>query len=421
MHLSSLPSGAPGNMDDAGPDWGPGPSPSGSNDDQISGGGAPLPSSPVVPPNVISSGLPTTAPFNPPRHRNSTAWAGVKGAVMGAPAGILGAGTGAALGAGGAAAHNRGAGMMASGYDAQGNRTYTPTHENSGILGRAVKGGNIGSTFGPLGAGVGAGIGALSGTRRGGTGPGSPEAYFPNGALDAALGGGGGRNLFTEPGASSYTPPEEGGFTGGKTPGPTEMDDDTRRRIEGGLTGIPPDGVGTDTAPVPPTGGASVPADAHLDGYSAPKYTAPAAGAVMPGWDATKWNDPAHQTPKYVVGRLVSQYGTDDASFAKAVADIQKAYPGTTTDGKDKVTIPGVGTIDIRTGASQGGTGWAWQPVTGPDGSPVAQGASPSGPGSPGPGTSGWDNVWAAGGAQSTTRSLIDTLMEQLALSNALK
>jgi len=137
---------------------------------------------------------------------------------------------------------------------------------------------------------------------------------------------------------------------------------------------------------------------------------------VLPGWDAAKWADPNHQTPKYVVGRIVSQYGADDAGFAKAVAEIQKAYPGTTTDGKDKVTIPGVGTIDIRTEASSGGTGWAWQPLTNPDGSSVEQASAPSGSSG-----GGWNNAWAAGGANFTTRSLIQKLMEELALGSALR
>lgn len=96
------------------------------------------------------------------------------------------------------------------------------------------------------------------------------------------------------------------------------------------------------------------------DGYAAPSYTAPSAGGAMPGWDATKWDDPNNQHPKYVVGRILSQHSFDDAGTQDAVKEIMQAYPGTTFDGKDKITIPGVGTIDFRKGASKGGEGWQW-------------------------------------------------------------
>jgi hypothetical protein len=44
----------------------------------------------------------------------------------------------------------------------------------------------------------------------------------------------------------------------------------------------------------------------------------------------------------------------------KVLAEIQKAYPGTTLIGKDTINIPGVGKTDILRGASAGGKGWQW-------------------------------------------------------------
>jgi len=111
-------------------------------------------------------------------------------------------------------------------------------------------------------------------------------------------------------------------------------------------------------------------------GYANPAFLAPNPGAVLPGWDATKWADPLHQTPKYAVGRILSQFPTSIAGLTSAFAQIKQAYPGATYDGKDKITIPGVGTIDVLVGASQGGTGWAWQDSAAAQG----QGAGSVGP-----------------------------------------
>jgi hypothetical protein len=44
----------------------------------------------------------------------------------------------------------------------------------------------------------------------------------------------------------------------------------------------------------------------------------------------------------------------------KVLAEIQKAYPGTTLIGKDTINIPGVGKTDILRGADVGGKGWQW-------------------------------------------------------------
>jgi hypothetical protein len=82
----------------------------------------------------------------------------------------------------------------------------------------------------------------------------------------------------------------------------------------------------------------------------------------MAGWDQTKWSNADHQTPKYAVGRILSQFAPSIAGLAQALPEIQKAYPGATFNGKDKITIPGVGTFDVLTNSGSGqNMGWAWQ------------------------------------------------------------
>ena len=128
----------------------------------------------------------------------------------------------------------------------------------------------------------------------------------------------------------------------------------------------PPQGTPAPT-PYTPTPGPAIPvsnptapSSMNTDGYAAPAYIPKGAGAAMSGWDATKWGNVAHQTPKYGVGRILSNYAPTVEGLSQAMADIQRAYPGSTFNGKDKVTIPGVGTIDVLQGASQGGSAWQW-------------------------------------------------------------
>lgn len=126
--------------------------------------------------------------------------------------------------------------------------------------------------------------------------------------------------------------------------------------------GINPDGSGGISGR---GAGDIVPANADTDGYAAPQFTAQGSAQAPPGWDQTKWADTAHQTPKYAVGHILSQFPPTVDGLKQAADQVAKAYPGTTFDGKDKLTIPGVGTIDVLVGASQGGSSWAWQPTDG--------------------------------------------------------
>lgn len=85
----------------------------------------------------------------------------------------------------------------------------------------------------------------------------------------------------------------------------------------------------------------------------------------MPGWDAAKWNNPNHRTPKYVIGRILARYPHTPAGLRAALPEIEKEYPGTMIVGSkgDKLDIPGVGVIDVIQAAGEGGRAWQWLPV----------------------------------------------------------
>lgn len=89
---------------------------------------------------------------------------------------------------------------------------------------------------------------------------------------------------------------------------------------------------------------------------------AASAGACLPGWDCCKWADPKHQTPKYVVGRIIAPFPATPAGLERALPIINAFYPGTRIlPGKgDKVRIPCVGVVDLVIAAGEGGKGWWW-------------------------------------------------------------
>jgi hypothetical protein len=104
----------------------------------------------------------------------------------------------------------------------------------------------------------------------------------------------------------------------------------------------------------------------------------PQAGA-MPGWDSKKWNDPNHQTPKYVVGRLLQDIPPRTQNMAMAVARIAAAYPGARQIGPGDVSIPGVGTVDILQAAGAGGKAWQFGGGSGGGGGSQQAGSFPQG------------------------------------------
>jgi hypothetical protein len=130
----------------------------------------------------------------------------------------------------------------------------------------------------------------------------------------------------------------------------------------------------------------------QTSGFAPPKTTT-TGGNVLSGWDATKWGDASHQTPKYVVGRIMSEGDTKtEEGRAAILARIQEAYPDATFSGKDRLTIPSLGlaNIDIYGNASGGEYTPTWQDPRDAGGA----GSRPSG--YYGPNTAQWGNAVAA-------------------------
>lgn len=118
------------------------------------------------------------------------------------------------------------------------------------------------------------------------------------------------------------------------------------------------------------------------DSYPKPQHIAQSFAATPPpGFDATNWNDPNMQTPKYVWGRIASNYDmTKPEGIQAAVAEFQKAYPTVKFDGKDRIWgIPGIsGTVDIVAAmGSDRAMPW-WNDESG--GPPPDQMTAPGGP-----------------------------------------
>jgi len=153
----------------------------------------------------------------------------------------------------------------------------------------------------------------------------------------------------------------------------------------------------------------------NTGGYARPAFTSTTYNKnAVSGYDPAKWNDPLHQTPKYVVGRILSGYNLNDPQqLQAAMNDIIKAYPGSTWGGRDVITIPGIGPVDVIRDFG-GESGIAWQPEDGaapaaaPPSSLTTQTPSTSsfassslqstGPTSPDPFASMGGGVWANGG-----------------------
>jgi hypothetical protein len=136
--------------------------------------------------------------------------------------------------------------------------------------------------------------------------------------------------------------------------------------ITGGITGGANDGnLGGDVVAQP----ALDTSHFNTKGYAVPQYVAQGSYAAPGGWDSAKWADQNYQDPKYAVGRILmsASGGTgflkDPAQRQAAIEQIQKAYPGATFNGKDKIQLPGGGAaIDIFRGAGSGEYGIAFQP-----------------------------------------------------------
>ena len=129
--------------------------------------------------------------------------------------------------------------------------------------------------------------------------------------------------------------------------------------VAGGANLPLPGTVGSAALPATATPAAStLPANIDTDNYARPQYTVASRGPAPPGYNQEKWNDPSHQTPKYVVGRILQQFAPRTENVDAAVAEIAKAYPGAVRVGSGDVKIPGVGIMDILVGADVGGKRW---------------------------------------------------------------
>jgi hypothetical protein len=85
-----------------------------------------------------------------------------------------------------------------------------------------------------------------------------------------------------------------------------------------------------------------------------------------------KLDVPEHETPKYLVGRILSHYPPTPAGLQQALPEIQKYFPEARITGSkgDKIdfgsaTYDGqrLGEIDVILAAGEGGKAWQWLPV----------------------------------------------------------
>ena len=162
------------------------------------------------------------------------------------------------------------------------------------------------------------------------------------------------------------------------------------------------DAEGTDIHPVDDPQGQTLPIDEPADPWaytaatdrsswdsnewSAPAWTPTRYNpTAISGYDATKWGSATHQTPKYVVGRILSGYNLNDpGQLQAAMNDIIRAYPGTTWEGGDTINFPGIGRVDvIRDFGGESGIAWQpWNAAAAPPGAaPPASTANPMAPG----------------------------------------
>lgn len=176
--------------------------------------------------------------------------------------------------------------------------------------------------------------------------------------------------------------------------GATDPEEELRKRIAASLQGDPTSAVSTssstsaplaaapfDSAPLSNPNNVGVGTGIVGPSRTALPNTTPQAGvqgnghtydSAPAGFDQAKWMDPTHDTPKYAVTRIIGQYGNSPDGVRAALPEIQAKYPGTTFNGTDLLSIPGVGNIDVIGNA--GGTNnaqWLDQGAAAAPASPV--------------------------------------------------
>lgn len=117
----------------------------------------------------------------------------------------------------------------------------------------------------------------------------------------------------------------------------------------------------------------------NTNGYAQPNKVAGAGGGPLAGWDIDKWNDPSHQTPKYVSGRFMAEAGDQKnaANRDKYLDSMKEAYGAENFrfNGKDKISIDGGKSfVDVWGGAGAGLYTPAWQDESSQGGGPAGAG-----------------------------------------------
>lgn len=99
---------------------------------------------------------------------------------------------------------------------------------------------------------------------------------------------------------------------------------------------------------------------------------APTLENVPPGFDAKKWVDPNHTSPKYVVGRIAAQGIAEGTPVSEWLAKAAAAVGGK-VQGDDSIVMPDGAVFDAAFNASgEGGTtAPIWEMTSGPGGAPL--------------------------------------------------
>lgn len=99
------------------------------------------------------------------------------------------------------------------------------------------------------------------------------------------------------------------------------------------------------------------------DGYGNPVNTMQASGGPMVGWEADNWNDANMQTPKYVAGRMWSNFDAGNQDSVRQAAEaFMSAYPGQYRyDGKDRlINLSDGSEVDFVAGYGGEGARFNW-------------------------------------------------------------
>jgi len=162
----------------------------------------------------------------------------------------------------------------------------------------------------------------------------------------------------------------------------------------------------TDAAATPAAGGITLPAEIDTNGFAKPGYAVAGSPQAPPGWDQAKWANTAHQSPKYAVGRIMSQYPQTTEGLKQAMPEIIKAYPGATQTGEDTIKIPGVGEIDVV----KAGGGFWWGAETDANGNPIPKSGAGDGGGDSAANLAAGYNIGGNAADSSTIAKIIERL-----------